>query len=121
VVVSLPANGVVSFEADGQTFRLQMSINALIALEGAVGDQTEIRALLDHSGKSGEATLSTLRAAIWAGLTDAHPHLTQADAGNLIQHLGLERAGSLLVQALVAAFPSADPTANPRKATRKRA
>lgn len=116
MVVSAAVIGDLPFEADGKSWRLCFSMNALCRLEQWVGDQAEVEALL----KGSPPNLSAVRAAMLAGLTDAHPDLTHDDAGRLIDHLGKERSASLIYQALVLAFPVAKvgDNARPRKAAR---
>lgn len=116
VVSRAPSLGTVSFDADGRSWVLCLSINALCRLEEAVDDPDEARRLL-----SGDQTkFATMRAGFWAALTDHHPELTLEDVGNLLHHIGFpDRAGSLFVQAVLVAFPKPDASARPRKATRK--
>lgn len=117
MVVRLPEHSVVRFEADGASWSLNFSVNALCRLEAEVG-QEELEALL-----RGEATgVTEVRAAFWAGLRDFHPTLTLDDAGALVTHIGLELAGELTAQALVMAFPPAGEggAADPRKASRRK-
>ncbi|WP_426043701.1 hypothetical protein [Caulobacter sp. DWR3-1-2] len=114
--VSTPANGVLTFEADGQTWRLCASVNALCELEALVPDAEQVALLMS----GGQANITTIRAGFCAFLRDNHPDLTQADAGLLLDHFGLSAAGSKLAQALLIAFPTADP-ARPPKAARKTA
>lgn len=112
---SLPLDGIVTFEADGRTWTLLYSVNAWVRLEQAVADDAELKRLI--GALPGEkASLPTYRAAFWAGLRDHHPHLTQDDAGNLMQHVGPATAGVLLRLAMEAASPEPDDGARPRKA-----
>lgn len=116
MVVNAAVIGSLPFEADGKSWRLAFTFNALCRLEQWVDDQSDVEALLRGEPPS----MTAVRAAMLAGLTEAHPDLTQDDAGRLIDHLGKERAASLIYQALVLAFPAAkkgDPD-RPRKAAR---
>jgi hypothetical protein len=114
--VSTPGNGVLTFKADGRTWRLCASTNALCELESLVTDPEQIALLMS----AGDANFSTVRSAFLAFLGDHHPELTDTDAGLLLDHLGAARAGAKIAQALMIAFPEADP-ARPRKAARARA
>lgn len=115
MVVSAAAIGDLPFEADGKSWRLRFSYNALCRLEQTVEDQVEVEALLRGEPDS----MSTVRAAMLAGLADHHPDLTFDDAGNLIDHLGKRKAAGLIYQAMLLAFPKArGDTARPRKAAR---
>lgn len=119
VVVNAAIIGDLPFEADGRSWRLAFSFNALCRMEQWVDNQADIEALL----KGEPPSMSAVRSAMLAGLGDAHPDLTQEDAGRLIDHLGPARAASLIYQALVLAFPPAKKGdgARPRKATRAKA
>lgn len=119
MVVKPPAHGVVTFEADGASWSLKFGINALCDLEFQVQDAEQVERLM--AGKAGEPPdFSTIRAGFWAALRGLHPEVTLEGAGRLIDALGLVRAGSLIAQALISAFPEADPD-RPRKAARRRA
>lgn len=114
--VSAPANGVLTFEADGRTWRLCASVNALCELESLVSDPEQVALLMS----GGDANFSTIRAGFCAFLRDNHPDLTQEEAGLLLDHLGLRVAGGKMAQALMIAFPQVT-SPNPRKAARKKA
>lgn len=116
MVVNAAVIGALPFEADGRAWRLAFSFNALCRMEQLVESQADIEALLRGEPPS----MSAVRAAMLAGLSDAHPDLTHDDAGRLIDHLGHARAASLIYQALVLAFPPArkGDAPRPRKATR---
>lgn len=113
--ISPSPNGVVPFEADGQSWRLVVSVNALCLIEALVNDPDEVAKLLS----GGDASFSTVRAAFWAALQDHHPDLILDDVGRLLDHVGLKRAGMLLATAMIAAFPQVggDP-ADPQRARR---
>lgn len=119
MVVNAAVIGDLPFEADGKSWRLCFSMNALCRLEQWVDDQADVEALL----KGTPPSMSAVRHAMLAGLTDAHPDLTHDDAGRLIDHLSKERAASLIYQALVLAFPPAKKgdASRPRKAARIKA
>lgn len=96
--------GEVSFDAQGKTWTLRYSTNALCELEEATGhgaielansmaDETKIR-------------ISDLRYMLWAGLTDKHDGITVKEAGRLMDALGMDKAGPLIGEAFQAAFPS---------------
>jgi hypothetical protein len=114
--VSTPANGVLTFEAHGRTWRLCASVNALCELESLVDDPEQVALLMS----GGDVNFSTARAGFCAFLRDNHPDLTQEEAGLLLDHLTLQVAGKKIAQALMIAFPQV-PTPNPRKAARKTA
>ncbi len=107
-----PVRGEVTFEAEGQTYRLVFSTNALAALEdrldksvGEIGSMFETGLRLGH-----------LRALMWAGLSDHHD-VSELAAGDLIDLIGHETAGEKIGQAFVLAFPEEDASgaARPQK------
>lgn len=99
--------GDVSFETDGQSYRLRYSINALCDMEEALGMGVRDFYRLVTSG---DLRMSHVRGAFWAGLRHHQPNITKAQAGNIIQSLGgAEQAMELLGEALTRAFPPAVP------------
>ena len=111
-----PANGVVTFQYEGATWRLCMDVNALCALEAEVGDRVELARLFANDPDD-LPELRTIRAALWSGLQAHHEEVSLLDAGRMIQALGLPVLGGKIGQAIIADFPGA--TARPRKAARK--
>ncbi len=117
--VAAAALGEVTFEADGRAWRLRFGVNALCRLEANVEDPAEIERLVgDRDGEAPQ--LSTVRAAVWAGLFDHHPEITFDDAGALIDHVGLQAMGSKIGQAIVVGLPKRRPGANPPKPARRK-
>jgi len=107
----------VRVSAAGATWRLVVSVNALCLIEAEVKDADEMAKLMS----GGDAAFTTVRAAFWAALQDHHPQVSLEDAGRLLDHLGLMKAGSLMGQALMLAFPELEGgTDRPRKATSDR-
>ena len=119
VVKAAPVHGVATFEAGGAVWSLKFGINALCDLEFQVDDAEEVARLM--AGTAGDPpAFSTIRAGFWAALRTFHAEITLEEAGQLIDNIGMARAGSLTAQALIAAFPEADPP-RPPKAARTRA
>ena len=121
-----PQRGEVSFESGGKTYILRYSANALCALEseldrGILDIAAEMQSWgppLGADGKPLDETadqaaararrmrLSLVRALFWAGLIDDAPHLSLAQAGDLITAIGgLQAALVLVVDAFAKAFP----------------
>lgn len=95
--MSNPHKGTVTFEADGGTFTLKLSTNALVELEQALGSGIDtIGAMMADQSM---AKLKTLRLMFWAALTDHHEGMTLKDAGDLIDAIGVVRAGDLVMEA----------------------
>lgn len=108
-----PHKGEVSFEADGQRFVLQYSIDAVCTLEGETGKG--FVALVEELEQNPSLTL--MRQMLWAGLLERHPDITLKEAGELIPAAGgLVGAMVLFNKAFQVAFPAPDDKPRPRKA-----
>lgn len=93
--------GEVSFEANGTRHTLRYGINELCRLEDRLSiDVAEL-------GKKMAAGLNmrTLRTIFACGVSG---DLADDTAGELIDEVGLQRAGELVAEAMQAAFPSAE-------------
>ena len=104
------SRGAVSFEADGKTYTLSYSVNALIELEEAMGmSAMQIPGLFrDGSG----IQLKHIRLLFWAGLRDHHADVTIAEAGEMMRAVGLNKAAQLIGKAFMGAFPEAEERAS---------
>ena len=104
--------GEVPFQVEGQDYTLSFGINSLCALEDKLGKTvTEIGALFGSN-----MGIRELRAVFWAGLQDHHEGTSEQQAGKLMTALGAARAGEVIGEAFVAAFPeAAGGKAGPRK------
>lgn len=103
-------NGEVSFEVAGARYVLRYGINELCQLEDRL--QIDVTDLAEKMARG--LNMRTLRTMFACGLSDGK---TDAEAGALIDAIGLQRAGELVGQALQASFPQAEAKpANPRKA-----
>lgn len=112
-----PGHGIVTFQFESKTWSLFFGINALCDLEYQVADPMEVRRLMD--GRTDDpAAFTTIRAGFWAALRTNHPDASLEEAGRMIDTLSMAKAGSLMAQALVAAFPKVS-TTRPPKAARK--
>lgn len=82
--------GIIDLVADGATYQLHFTANAMCELEAKAGDVaiTEFMAKLQADQVSGRVRMSDLRLLIWAGLTEHHPGLTLQDAGRIIGEIG---------------------------------
>lgn len=89
--------GTVEIEANGRTYTLRFTTNALCRLEEAAG--RSFGALVDDLG--GAVNMNTLRLMIWAGIGGIGKEV----AGDIIDAIGIERAVSLIGEAINAAFP----------------
>ena len=119
--VAYSLKGEQEVQAGGRTFRLAFPINAIIALEEAMGETVdEIGARVVEG-----MTARDLRTIFWHGLKTRPPDLTEAEAGEIVGEVGLGAAAVAVVKAFVAAVAiDADPEApeaGPRKAPAKAA
>lgn len=104
-----PETGVVSFEASGETYRLQFTIDAICTLEDLLD-----KSVADIGVQMARGRIGTIRAALWAGLREHHPKVTLREAGDLLTDPGLKggRSVEFIGQALKLAFGE-DETAGP--------
>lgn len=110
-----PHKGEVAFEANGQRYVLQFSIDAICILEDAAGKG--IVALLSELQDPLKMSVTTARIVLWAGLQEHHPDLTIKQAGELILAAGgVENLIGMFDKAFAAAFPPPDDKPRPRKA-----
>jgi hypothetical protein len=106
--------GDVSFEAEGKSYTLRFSIDALCNLEEAAGKGFAAIAIELTDPERMSVTL--LRKVLWAGLLDHHPDIDLKAAGELIVAAG--GAVAVLEQiekAFAAAFPEKEEGARPPK------
>lgn len=101
-----PHRGDIAFDADGKTWTLRYSTNALCELEDDLGEG--VAALGKSMANPAGVKLKTLRSLVWAGLRDHHADLDKRQAGDLIDAAGAQRIGELVMEAFKAAFPVAD-------------
>lgn len=95
-----------SFAADGKTYTMVFSINALCELETDFDDVVaEVAGVLSGSGKK---RLTTLRKVFRAGLSDHHPEMTERQAGLLMTAIGPQAAFAKVAEAFALAFPIAE-------------
>jgi hypothetical protein len=75
-----PMKGEVSFEASGETYTLQFSIDALCVLE----EKLDMSVGKMAAKLADDPRLSFLRTVFWGGLQANHPKVTVKEAGDLI-------------------------------------
>jgi hypothetical protein len=103
--------GEVEFTADGTTFKLVYSTNALCELEGVTGEPAIVS--FASMGDPAKARISLSRAMFWAGLRDHHSELSLADAGTMMTSIGLQEANRLIGEAVSLAFPVPEASSRP--------
>lgn len=107
------AKGEVRFEVEGTAYRLVLDFNALCDLD-------EVMPGLMDGAAEVKMTPRTIRAVFAAGLGKHHPDMNERDAGDLIQALGVERAGEIVAEAFASSFGGGEGTASPQKARSSR-
>jgi hypothetical protein len=112
-----PLNGEITFDAGGRSYRLVLGFNALCAAEVQTGKRWS-----DIMADAQSGSPSVIRVLFWAGLRKHHPEVTVDGAGDLIDAVGMGRAGELVATAVTSAFPpteGAGPLAASRKAGKR--
>jgi hypothetical protein len=80
--------GLVTLEAGGQIYTLQLTVNAICALEEKFSTPEHDVTVMDLLARVQKAKVTMMRAFIWAALREHHPELTEEDAGRLITAAG---------------------------------
>lgn len=110
-----PHRGEVALEADGQTYTLSFSVNAICELEEVLDKPIgQIMGALQGDGVS----MKTVRWLVWAGLQDHHEDVDEKKAGRIATEIGVTETLSQVGKALKLAFPDAEAkdSDRPRKA-----
>lgn len=97
------AMGSIPFEAGGRSLAIRFGINALVHLETVTGKSAN--QLFNDMGRN--PPMSLLRSVFAAGIV-ADPKPTEEQVGDMMDELTLERVGSLITQAMEAAYPKAE-------------
>lgn len=110
-----PHRGEVAFSTeDGATYTLKFSVDALCALEEAVGKG--IVAISIELSDPEKLSMGLLRKVLWAGLRHHHPDVDVKAAGELIVGTGgIEGVIPVISEALEAAFQKGDKKRSPQK------
>jgi len=98
---------VTAIEANGKSYKLEFTINALCALEEKSGCDS-----IDELFSSGKISLTRIRLLIWSGLLEDKPDISVKEAGEIMgsflkQEDGLEKLTTVLNEAVMAALPQA--------------
>ncbi len=108
-----PGPGEAAFEACGRTWVLKLGLNEVIALIDKLeykGDEddflpTLLRVEIDKP--------RVMRTTVHLALLARHPEVTEEQAAEIVTAIGVERAGSLIVDALRWAMTTKAPAASP--------
>lgn len=96
--------GEMSFDADGKTYVLCFSSNALCELEDAIG--VGVVRLGELLSNVETLKLKDVRAVLWAGLTDHQKGIDVKSVGRIIDTIGIARAVEIISSGMSLAFPS---------------
>lgn len=92
----------IKFEAQGKTYSVSMSANALCLMEEAFGGEQGFHNILAGMADPEKITMTKMRKLFWSSLTDSQPEITEKEAGELIVGIGgLAPALELVSRALV--------------------
>lgn len=106
-----PHQGEVSFEANGTIYTFKLGTYAMAVLERKTGKKSA----QFFNRKEEEWGVSDLLDVFYACLLRQHK-MTEEQVADLIDTIGVDRAGAVLAEAVQAAYPSASaavPTENP--------
>lgn len=107
--------GEVSFEASGKTWTMKMGTGAMCEIEAATNKSiSEIGSSL---GNPKTASITLLRTVFWGSLQHHHVGTSVKDCDDLIDEIGMVRAGQLVGEAFQSALPKKAGAARPPVAT----
>jgi hypothetical protein len=110
-----PVRGQVALTVEGQSYRMQLSFNALAVLKRQTG--LGIQGLIRTFREQGDdVDPDLLIALVWASLQDHHPDVTIEKAASLYPDGGLEEIIEKVQEMFAVAFPKGSAKANPPKA-----
>lgn len=98
-----PNRGQFEFGAGGKRYTLRYSIDALCALEERF-DKNIANLALEISDFD-KIRLATVRAVLWAGLTEHQPDMSEQDCNAIFEDLGLMPVAELVLRGVEASFP----------------
>ncbi|ARQ01884.1 hypothetical protein [Pseudorhodoplanes sinuspersici] len=111
--------GEVQFEAEGVTYTIRFTVDAIVQLEEKTGRTFPV--LAAEMSDPLKVSMSLLRLIFWAALQDRHPDLDVKRAGELIVPAGgMTSALALVGLALERAFPEGRSGGRPPKPGQKR-
>ena len=102
--------GEIDVKVGEKTYVFRLGINELISLQRALGLQDEdIQEFFQRLG--GDLTLEKLRTVVFHGLKRAQPEVTEDDAGDVIDSIGISGVAPLIIESIKLGAPIADPDA----------
>jgi len=101
-----PLRGEVALPVGETTYKLCFSVNAICSLEGLI--DKSINEIIESLQNQKKVRLQTIRALLWAALSENHPEVTLTDAGTIAQAAGTIFAMEKVTEAMSLAFPSSE-------------
>lgn len=99
--------GTIEIEAEGELYRLRFTTNAMARYQDRAGETvTQAFRALDAGGQSEDLDAIRLRRLFWAALSSEH-EVSEEEAGDVMDALGIQMAAQRLGEAIRAAFPEA--------------
>ncbi len=116
-----PHKGEVSLVAEGKTYTLKYSVDAICRLEETTGKN--LTALMVEMADASRMSLSMTRHMVHAALFEHHPEVSLKEAGEIMAGSGgMLNAITKVVGAIKLAFPEASGTPRPpNRAARRKA
>lgn len=87
----------IDFEFEGERYPVALTVNSLCGLEEMFGGRSI--SVVGEEIASGRAGARGVRALFRAAVIAKHPEVTERDAGRMVDHLGSEEAGSIIMGA----------------------
>jgi hypothetical protein len=82
--------GTVTIEADGQTYRLVMDLNALVMIEGHFSTPERAITMLDIARNVHMGNGTYTQMFLWAAFQEHHPGVTPVEAARLVWANGVD-------------------------------
>lgn len=84
---------------DGNTYKIEFSLNAIVELEELFGDLDKVQKIFN------KFKTKQLRGLLYCGLIEHHPDMTERKAGSLLDFNNMAEVVEKLVEAFTKAFP----------------
>lgn len=104
-----PHRGEVELVVGENTFKLRLSINAIVEVE-----RTLNMTIAQVSQQMSLMSVTVVRGLLWGALRQHHPKMTLNDVGDLIDEIGLTPVIGLLGEVMAITYPEPEGAANPR-------
>lgn len=101
--------GAIEIEAGGEVYRLRFTMNAMARYQDRANETiTQAFRAIDEGSERDDLDTIRLRRLFWAALSSEH-EVSEDDAGDVMDALGIQEAARLLGEAIRQAFPEAKP------------